>query len=87
MADSQMTNLYLIRHGEAHSNVNPVIGGMKGDQGLTPLGRAQAQRLRDRLMRSGEIKADVLIASDLPRAAQTAETIAPALRLPITWDP
>ncbi len=57
------TNLYLIRHGEAHVNVNPggPIGGMKGDAGLTDLGRKQAERLRDRLAASGEIQADVFI--------------------------
>lgn len=83
----QTTTLYLIRHGEAHSNVNPggAVAGMRGDLGLTDLGRHQAERLRDRLA-SGEIAADVLIASTLPRARQTAEIIAPALDLPITFD-
>ena len=33
-----MTHLYLIRHGEAVSNVEPIIGGMRGDTGLSPLG-------------------------------------------------
>ncbi len=87
MDNGNVTNLYLVRHGEAWSNVEPIIGGMKGDKGLTPLGVSQAERLRDRLMKTGEIKADILIASDLPRARQTAEIIAPALGLPIRWDP
>jgi probable phosphoglycerate mutase len=83
----QTTTLYLIRHGEAHSNVNPggAVAGMRGDLGLTDLGRKQAERLRDRLA-SGEIEADVLIASTLPRARQTAEILAPVLDLPITFD-
>jgi len=82
-----MTTLYLIRHGEAHANANPggPVAGMKGDLGLTELGRRQAERLRDRLA-SGEIRADALIASTLPRARQTAEIVAPALGLPITFD-
>lgn len=80
------TNLYLIRHGEAVSNVEPIVGGMRGDSGLTPLGMSQAERLRDRLAATREIAADVLIASTLPRARQTAEIIAPALGLPIVWD-
>lgn len=80
-----MTHLYLIRHGEAVSNVEPIIGGMRGDTGLTPHGVAQAERLRDRLATTREIAADVLIASTLPRARQTAEIIAPALGLPIVW--
>src|SRR5215469_2271055 len=83
-----MTRLYLIRHGQAHSNVKPygVVAGMQGDDGLTPLGRTQAERLRDRLTATGEITADILISSTLPRARQTAEIIAPALGLPIIFD-
>lgn len=46
----------------------------------------QAERLRDRLARTGEITADVLIASPLPRARQTAEMLAPALGLMVTLD-
>lgn len=77
------TNLYLIRHGEAVCNVDGVLAGMRSDVGLTPLGVAQAQRLSDRLSATGEIQADALIASTLPRARQTAEIIAPALGLPV----
>lgn len=80
-----MTNLYLIRHGEAFGNVQPIVAGMKGDKGLTPRGVAQAERLRERLA-TGEIAADVLIASTLPRARQTAEIIRPALGLEIILD-
>jgi probable phosphoglycerate mutase len=79
------TNLYLIRHGEAYSNVEAVMGGMLGDRGLTERGIAQAEALARRL-ESGEIAADVLYASTLPRARMTAELVAQALQLPITWD-
>ncbi|NWG19979.1 MAG: histidine phosphatase family protein [Chloroflexi bacterium] len=79
------TNLYLIRHGEAYSNVEPVIGGMRGDRGLTERGTAQVRALGRRLS-TGEIAADVLYASTLPRARQTAEAVAEALGLPIQWD-
>jgi len=81
-----MTHLYLIRHGEAITNVEPIMGGMNGDTGLTSLGVQQAEALRDRLAESREIAADVLIASTLPRTRQTAEIIAPALSLPIVWE-
>jgi probable phosphoglycerate mutase len=85
-----MTHLYLIRHGEAYSNIeldgNGRVPGLRGDKGLTPSGRAQAERLRDRLARTGEIRADALLASTLARARQTAEIIAPALGLPIIPD-
>ncbi len=80
------TNLYLIRHGEAVVNVKPIVGGMRGDTGLTEHGVRQAESLRHRLATTHEIAADVLIASTLPRARQTAEMIAPALGLPVTPD-
>ncbi|MFT3767516.1 MAG: histidine phosphatase family protein [Minicystis sp.] len=81
-----MTNLVLIRHGEAEANVRHIVGGMRGDTGLTPRGVLQAERLRDRLAATGEITAHVLLASTLPRARQTAEIIAPALDLEVTLD-
>jgi probable phosphoglycerate mutase len=77
-----MTNLYLIRHGEALGAVHDIIG----DTALSPLGILQAERLRDRLAATGEIAADVLISSTFQRARQTAEIIAPAFRLPILFD-
>jgi probable phosphoglycerate mutase len=80
------TNLFLIRHGEAVVNVKPIVGGMRGDTGLTEHGIKQAESLRDRLAATEEITADVLISSTLPRARQTAEIIAPALGLPIIFD-
>lgn len=81
-----LTRLYLIRHGQAYSNVEPIIGGMKGDRGLTRLGIQQAEALRDRLATHKEIEADVLLASTLPRAVQTAEIIAPAIGRDIIFD-
>jgi probable phosphoglycerate mutase len=81
METEPTTRLFLIRHGQAVSNVEPMIAGIRGDAGLTPLGVMQAERLRDRLAASGEIKADVFLASSLPRARQTAQIIAPALGL------
>ena len=80
------TNLYLIRHGEAWAVKTNIVAGPRGDAGLTPLGRAQAEALRDRLAATHEIAADVLVASTLPRARQTAAIIAPAFDLPILWE-
>lgn len=71
-----MTNLYLIRHGE----MEPIKDFVR-DDGLSARGKIQAERLRDRLAATREIKADILIASTFPRARQTAEIIAPALSL------
>ena len=85
-----MTHLYLVRHGEAYSNIeldgNGTVPGLRGDKGLTPRGRAQAERLRDRLAKTGEIQADALLASTFARARQTAEIIAPTLGLPVIPD-
>jgi 2,3-bisphosphoglycerate-dependent phosphoglycerate mutase len=83
-----MTNLYLIRHGESYANVDPhgPMGGMRGDRGLTPHGRMQAERLRDRLAATGEIRPDALLSSTLPRARQTAEIVASAFELSLIFD-
>lgn len=77
-----MTDLYLIRHGEALGAIHDIIG----DTALSPLGILQAERLRDRLAATGEIAADVLISSTFERARQTAGIIAPALEQPIILD-
>lgn len=76
------TELILIRHAQSHANVNPVVAGMRGDLGLTDIGRRQAELLRDRL-RSEQRTADVLYASTLPRAQETARYVAEAIGLPI----
>jgi broad specificity phosphatase PhoE len=74
------TRLVLIRHGEAVCNVAGVCGGLRGCQGLTERGRSQVRGLRDRLQRTGELAgADVLYASVLPRAIETAQLLAPTL--------
>lgn len=75
--------LFLIRHGDAHAGFYGPIAGPKGCRGLTDLGRRQAEALRDHLAVSGRIDADVLLASVLPRAIETAEIIAPGLGLPV----
>lgn len=76
------THLYLIRHGQAISAVERSLENTR----LSPLGIRQAERLRDRLDATREIRADVLISSTMNRARHTAEIIAPALGLPITFD-
>jgi broad specificity phosphatase PhoE len=74
------TRLVLIRHGEAVCNVAGVCGGPIGCTGLTEVGRAQVEALRARLSVTGELAgADVLYASVLPRAIETAKIVAPAL--------
>lgn len=75
--------LILVRHGDAHAGFHGVIAGAKGCSGLTPLGRLQAEALRDHLATTRRVQADVLVASVLPRAVETATIIAPGLGLEI----
>ena len=86
-SDTTTTRLVLIRHGESNVTVNRVIGGHRSCSGLSELGRRQADRLRERLAATGELSPDVLIASNYPRAMETAEAIAPAFDgLPMAID-
>jgi probable phosphoglycerate mutase len=75
--------LVLIRHGDAHAGFGGVIGGRTGCAGLTDLGRLQAEALRDHLAASGRVTPDILLVSEIPRAIETAQIIAPALGLEI----
>ena len=76
------TDLYLVRHGEAFSNVEPVIAGPRGDRGLTELGHRQAALLEAHL-RSEPLGADVLYVSTLRRALETGDYVARGLGLPV----
>lgn len=75
--------LVLVRHGDAHAGFHGVIGGPTGCRGLTDRGRAQAEALRDHLARTKRVQADVVVASTLPRAVETASIIAPGLGLEV----
>jgi 2,3-bisphosphoglycerate-dependent phosphoglycerate mutase len=74
-----VTRLVLIRHGESMSSVNRTMGGPRSCAGLSPLGRKQAEALADRLARTGEVRADLLVASAYPRARETADIVAAAI--------
>jgi probable phosphoglycerate mutase len=54
--------------------------------GLSPRGAHQVDLLRERLVRSGEIKADALISSPARRARETAEALASALGAAVALD-
>ncbi|HYZ91399.1 MAG TPA: histidine phosphatase family protein [Actinomycetota bacterium] len=77
--------LLLVRHGESICSVEGIVGGARGCTGLSELGFAQARALRDRLAREG-LTADVLLASTLPRAVQTAEVLGETLGLQVLRD-
>ncbi len=80
-----MTHLYLIRHADY---IYDLVDGQypKCDQGLSPEGVKQVERLRDRLASSGEIRPDVFIASPERRAHETAKMLEPVLNVPIILD-
>jgi probable phosphoglycerate mutase len=73
------TRLLLVRHGESQVTVRRVVGGERTCTGLSPLGVRQAEALRDRFRREGPAHIDVLIASTLPRAYETAAIVASVL--------
>lgn len=82
MTEERPTRIVIVRHAEPQSHVDRIVSGAAGDTGLSPLGRKQAEALAERLRRTGELAgADRLIASTLPRAAETAAIVAPALGL------
>ena len=70
------TRLVLIRHGESASNAGRWISGQDSCGGLTPLGVAQAEALRDRLAVDPSLRPDVVLVSTMPRAVHTAEIVA-----------
>jgi len=82
------TRLVLIRHGESQAALDGIVHGHKGCTGLSPLGRRQAEALRDRLLRTGELGAvDAVYTSELARAIETTEILRPALgEVPVVQD-
>ena len=74
------TRLFIVRHGQSQAQVDRIVSGHDTCTGLSPLGWSQANALRDRLMRTGELRdATGLYSSILPRAIETAQTISPAV--------
>jgi probable phosphoglycerate mutase len=67
----------LVRHGESEVTVDRIIGGRRTCRGLSPLGRKQAEHLRDRFWREDVRDVDALMTSDFPRAIETADIIRP----------
>jgi probable phosphoglycerate mutase len=76
--------LLLIRHGESIGNTE---GRMQGqfDSPLSERGREQVRALGGRLLREGHAIA-AIYASDLSRAAETAEILAAGLAIPVVLD-
>src|SRR5215467_3667545 len=81
------TRLVLIRNA-VHAASDPPRLSDHNDSGPTalgPEGRAQAERLRDRLVATGELaETSVLLTSSARRAIEAADVISPALGIGIT---
>lgn len=74
--------IYVARHGQTQLNAENRVCGST-DIPLTELGLQQAQQLADKTEGKG---IDVIIASDMIRARQTAQAVADRLGLPVVPD-
>ena len=78
-----MTRLILVRHGQSFANLERISSGQL-DFPLTELGHKQAKAIANALLSNHHI--DVIYASDLRRAVDTATPTAEQLGLPIHTD-
>src|SRR5436309_13776547 len=83
MTAANPTTLVLVRHGETAGNRDRRF--QTYDTPLSDTGRAQAQRVAERLAAEGPF--DALYASDLARTRETAEAIGARLGLTPVFTP
>jgi probable phosphoglycerate mutase len=76
------TRLLLVRHGQSHHHERGVVGGPRGDTGLTDDGREQIRRAGQRLGAWPGVAGVPVYSSTLPRARETGELLAEALGSP-----
>ena len=74
-----MKTVIMVRHGQSETNVRKVFTGQI-DAPLTDLGREQARRMAAYL---DQYKVDIIYASSLSRAVETAEAIAQRQNCPV----
>lgn len=84
-SDRPVYNFVFLRHGESIGNAESRWQG-QSDYALTDKGRAQTRALVER-WKSESVKFDLIIASPLIRAKETAEIIASALNVKVQLDP
>jgi probable phosphoglycerate mutase len=78
------TNIYFVRHGETHLTPERRFSGSDGSNPeLSEAGLKQAEAVAGELAKRG---ADLIFASPMRRTTQTAEAIAKATSLEITFD-
>jgi broad specificity phosphatase PhoE len=82
--DKPIYHFTLLRHGESVGNAQSRWQG-QSDYPLTERGRAQAHALAER-WQAEEVKFDLVIASPLVRAKETAEIVASALNVKVELD-
>lgn len=83
--DKPVYHFVFLRHGESIGNAQSRWQG-RSEYPLTDRGRAQAQALAER-WKAERAKFDLIVASPLGRARETAEIIASALGAKIEFDP
>ena len=72
--------VYFVRHGESEGNTSPVF--MDDAVPLTAVGRAQAEAVA---MRCTKLPVEVIVASTMPRAIETAEIINAKIGKPMAY--
>ena len=82
MRAGRLTRVIVVRHGQTEWNVEARIQG-QGDSRLTAEGLSQAQAIAARLATE---PFDVLVSSDLGRAAETARAIGERCAKPTVFD-
>lgn len=81
-AGKPRNNYWVMRHGEAESNVLDIVDDGKRKFHLTPLGRIQAEKSIEKLkgkLAKKHSKIDLIIASDVMRTKETSEIDAEVL--------
>lgn len=85
MSGERERHLLVVRHGQTEANATGILQGHQPTE-LNALGRRQARLLAARIA-AWRPAVEAIVASDLPRAMQTAEPIAAASRAPMVADP
>lgn len=78
-----MSDFVFVRHGQSTWNLEGRVQGQQHEPPLTELGRRQARAAAEKVR---NLRAALLMSSDQVRAAQTAEIVATAVRLPVHYD-